>query len=155
MAQTQTAGVLRTRSGRPLACSAALAVGVVFLITGIAGFIPGITTHYGGLTFAGHNSMAKLLGVFQVSVLHNIVHLLYGVVGVALARRFETARLYLVGGGIIYLVLWLYGVATDNTSRANFVPMNTADDWLHLALGVGMIFLGLLTGQRAAPAARG
>ena len=53
------------------------------------------------------------------------------------------AAAYLVGGGIIYLVLWIYGLVIDKESTANFVPVNTADNWLHLVLGVGMIGLGL------------
>src|SRR3954464_6924120 len=121
----------------------AMTVGAVFLLVGILGFIPGITTHYSSMSFAGHMSGAKLLGIFQVSVLHNIVHLLFGAAGLAMARRADTAKAYLVGGGIIYLVLWIYGLLTDNMSQANFVPVNTADDWLHLVLGIGMIALGL------------
>jgi len=123
--------------------TAALLVGAVFLLVGILGFVPGITTRYGELGGAGRDSMAKLLGLFQVSVLHNIVHLLYGVAGVALSRTAENAWRYLIGGGVIYLVLWIYGLAIDQTSRANFVPLNTADNWLHLGLGVGMIGLGV------------
>jgi hypothetical protein len=134
---------------RPLVSRLALVVGVVFLLVGIAGFIPGITTNYDTLSFAGHHSDAKLLGVFQVSILHNIVHLLFGLAGIALARRADTARLYLIGGGAIYLVLWLYGLVVGDTSSANFVPVNGADDWLHFVLGIGMIGLGLLTTRRS------
>ncbi|MFI6070333.1 DUF4383 domain-containing protein [Actinoplanes sp. NPDC051343] len=129
---------------------AALAVAVVFLLVGILGFIPGVTTHYSTMTFAGHHSDAKLLGLFQVSVLHNIVHLLFGVAGIAMARTASAARLYLIGGGAIYLVLWLYGLVVGQDSTANFVPLNSADDWLHLVLGLGMIALGLLTTRRTA-----
>ncbi|MEO3805134.1 DUF4383 domain-containing protein [Nonomuraea sp. B1E8] len=130
---------------------AALVVGLVFLLVGVLGFIPGITTNYGDLQFAGHRSEAMLLGIFQVSILHNIVHLLFGVAGVTLARSWPGARAYLIVGGIIYLVLWLYGLLIDQDSAANFVPLNTADNWLHLVLGVGMIALGvLLTRGRAA-----
>src|ERR687885_2409904 len=134
--------------------SVAMLVGLVFLLVGILGFIPGITTHYSDLKFAGHNSQAKLLGLFQVSVLHNIVHLLFGVAGLAMARTWETARTYLIGGGIIYLALWLYGLIVGQDSGANFVPMNTADDWLHFALGAGMITLGFVTTRERAPATR-
>ena len=132
--------------------SAAMLVAVVFLLVGILGFVPGITSGYDGMTFAGHESTAKLLGIFQVSVLHNLVHLLFGVVGLALARTVRGARTYLVGGGLIYLVLWLYGLLVDRHSDANFVPLNDADDWLHLGLGLGMIGLGLLLGRRPADA---
>ncbi|SDX79087.1 protein of unknown function [Modestobacter sp. DSM 44400] len=133
---------------------AARVVGVVFLLVGVLGFIPGITTNYGDMSFAGHDSMAQLLGVFQVSVLHNIVHLLYGVAGIAMSRTDSNARAYLIGGGVIYLVLWIYGLVIDMNSAANFVPLNTADNWLHLGLGLGMIGLGVALARRPAGATR-
>ena len=126
---------------------AATAVGAVFLLVGILGFVPGITTEYGSMEFAGHESGAMLLGLFQVSILHNIVHLLFGVAGLAMARNWASARQYLIVGGIIYLVLWIYGLLVDSdpsSSSANIVPVNDADDWLHLGLGIGMIALGFL-----------
>jgi hypothetical protein len=121
-------------------------IAATFVLVGVLGFIPGITSHlYGGLDFAGHNSQAKLLHIFQVSWLHNIVHIAFGLVGFALARTWETARLYLIGGGVVYLVLWLYGLMIGMSSGANFVPFNTADNWLHFVLGVAMIGLGFAT----------
>jgi hypothetical protein len=136
-------------SARHLVQTAALAVAAVFLLVGVLGFIPGITSDYSSMSFAGHHSEAKLLGVFQVSVLHNIVHLLFGLAGLAMARTVSGARTYLIGGGAVYLVLWLYGLLVGQDSAANFVPVNPADDWLHLFLGLGMIALGLLTTRRA------
>ncbi len=127
---------------------AALIVGVLFLLVGILGFIPGITTNYDSLSGAGHHSEAKLLGIFQVSYLHNAVHLLFGIAGLVMARSISAARGYLIGGGIIYLVLWIYGLIIDFDSSANFIPLNDADNWLHLILGVGMVALGLLLTRR-------
>jgi hypothetical protein len=116
-------------------------LGAVFLAVGVLGFIPGITTNYGDMTFAGDGSGAELLGVFQVSVLHNLVHVLFGLAGLALARTWEGARTFLVGGGVVYLILWLLGLV----GGADWVPSNTADDWLHFVLGIGMVGLGLAT----------
>jgi Domain of unknown function (DUF4383) len=129
---------------------ASLAVGAAFLLVGILGFIPGITANYDQLSFASHHSDALLLGIFQVSVLHNIVHLLFGVAGLVLARSRATARSYLIWGGVIYLVLWLYGMVIGHESPANFVPVNSADNWLHFVLGVAMLGLGLLLGRNRA-----
>lgn len=103
---------------------------------------------------AGHESHAELLGILQVSILHNVVHLLFGVAGLVLARTPANARNYLIGGGAVYLVLWLYGLLIDKTSSANFVPVNVADDWLHFFLGVGMVALGVLLGRRTRGHAR-
>ena len=133
----------------------ALCLGAVFLLVGVLGFIPGITTNYGAMTFAGHDSGAMLLGVFQVSVLHNIVHLLFGAAGIAMARTDPMARWFLLGGGIVYVVLWIYGLLIDMDGGANFVPFNTADNWLHLVLGVAMIGLGLWLGRDAMAKTRG
>src|SRR4051812_10041190 len=142
-------GRSRATTARTSVQTAAGAVGAVFLVVGVAGFIPGITTHYGDMTFAGHDSGAKLLGIFMVSVLHNIVHLLFGIAGLVLARTYSGAKNFLVVGGVIYLVLWLYGLLIDKTGNANFVPINTADDWLHFVLGAAMIGLGVALGRKA------
>lgn len=139
---------------RPLVCLVAMAVAVVFLLIGVLGFIPGVTTDYDEMRFAGHESEAMLFGVFQVSILHNIVHLLFGVAGLALARTVSGARGFLVGGGIVYAVLWLYGLLIDHDTGANFVPLNDADNWLHLGLAVGMVALGLLIPARAGTGTR-
>src|SRR5918911_4980677 len=134
----------------PVQALAAL-VGATFLIVGIAGFIPGITSHlYGGLDFAGHNSQAKVLHLFQTSWLHNIVHLAFGVAGLTLARTWEGARTYLIGGGVIYLALWLLGIV----GGGDWIPVDTADNWLHFVLGLGMIGLGFVTARERVAAPR-
>jgi amino acid permease len=125
--------------------SAALVVGLVLLLVGILGFIPGITSNYDELKFAGHDSDAQLLGVFDTSILLNLVYLLLGVAGFALARTYEGARNYLIGGGVIYLALFLYGAIWGaDESSANFIPVNWADNVLLLVLGTVMILAGLV-----------
>ncbi len=151
MTSSMSAGASgRHATGKTAVQKAAQLVGIVFLAVGVLGFVPGITSNYGSMSVAGHHSEAMLLGVFQVSVLHNVVHLLFGIAGLALSRTDSGARTYLVGGGVVYLVLWIYGLVIDQASAANFVPVNTADNWLHFLLGVGMIALGLLLTRRTA-----
>jgi hypothetical protein len=117
-------------------------VGAVFLLVGIAGFIPGLTTNlYDGLEFAGDDGTSELLGLFAVSVLHNIVHMLFGIAGLALAATASGARAYLIGGGAVYIGLFLLGIV----GGGDWIPANDADDWLHLLLGVGMIAVGVAT----------
>jgi hypothetical protein len=152
MSQESAAARARARANSPrdLLRNAAAVVGATFVLVGILGFVPGITSSYSDLSFAGHESNAKLLGVFQVSILHNLVHVLFGVAGLALSRTRDGARTFLIGGGAIYLVLWLYGLVIGQESSANFVPVNTADDWLHFVLGLGMIGLGYALSRRPA-----
>ena len=71
------------------------------------------------------------------------MHLLFGVVGLVLARSADGARTFLVGGGAVYLVLWVIGLV----GVGDWIPVNTADNWLHFALGVGMIGLGFVTSR--------
>lgn len=123
--------------------SLAAVVGAVFVVVGVLGFVPGITTHYGSMSFAGHGSGAELLGTFQVSILHNLFHLLFGVVGLVLAKTAEGAGNFLVGGGVVYLALWVLGVI----GAGDWIPANTADNWLHFVLGIGMIGLGFVAGR--------
>jgi arginine exporter protein ArgO len=123
----------------------------VFLVTGVAGFIPGVTANLDEMTFAGHHSGAMLFGVFAVSVLHNAVHLAFGVIGLVMARSPKTARIFLVGGGGVYAALWLYGLAVDHESGANVLPVNPADGWLHLFLALTMFALAWLVGTPRRP----
>lgn len=122
----------------------AAAFGVVFLLVGIAGFIPGVTAHHMDMAFAGRSSSAKLLGIFQVSVLHNVVHLLFGVAGLLLSSTPLRARNFLFYGGIVYGVLFFYGIVTTYGSAANFVPFNAADNALHIALAAAMMTASLV-----------
>jgi hypothetical protein len=123
----------------------AMLTGIGFLLVGILGFIPGITTNAPG-DFAGSDSDAELFGIFQVSILQNIVHLLFGLAGIALARTWDGARTFLIGGGVIYLLLWILGLI----GGANWIPTNTADNWLHFVLGVGMVGAGFLLSREGA-----
>jgi hypothetical protein len=133
---------------------AAILVAVGFLVFGALGFIPGVTSHYDQMTWAGHHSEAELFGIFAVSGLHNTVHLIFGAAGLMLARSYAAARAYLLGGGLIYLGLWVYGLLIDHDSAANVIPLNGADNWLHLGLGGVMILLGLTLGAQHDPTKR-
>lgn len=140
-------------SNRSAAQTFALLVAAVFLLVGILGFIPGIVTEH-DTKFIGQDGDSELLGIFQVNFLHNIVHLLFGLVGFAMAKSVGGARTFLLGGGVVYLVVFVYGLAISLDSSANFINLNSADNVLHLLLGVGMIGLGMIAGDRAPAADR-
>jgi uncharacterized membrane protein len=119
---------------------ASATVGAAFVLVGLLGFLPGITVHFDGLTMIGHQSTALLLGVFSVSMVHNAIHLLFGITGIALARKPLLARGFLLAGGIVYLVLALVGWL----HLVDELPVNPPDNWLHTALGAVMIALAML-----------
>ena len=124
---------------------AARFAGILFLLVGILGFIPGITEDAPG-DFSGEDSPGSLFGVFQTSILHNLVHLLFGVAGLVLSRTWEGSRNFLIGGGAVYLLLWVVGML----GAMDWLPADDTDDWLHLGLGVGMVGLGIaLRGRRS------
>ena len=118
---------------RTLAQTLALAFGIVFLLVGILGFIPGITEDAPG-SFAGEDSEGSLLGIFQTSVLHNLAHLAFGI-GILAARKHATALTYLLVAGVAYLGLFLIGIL----GAMDWLPADDTDDWLHLVLGVALL----------------
>jgi Domain of unknown function (DUF4383) len=123
---------------KTLAQRLAFLFGATFLLVGILGFIPGITTNYDDLKFAGDDSDAELLGLFQVSILHNIAHMLFGV-GILAARKHRTALQYLLAAGALYVVLFVYGLIASENGSENFLPTNNGDDVLHAVLALALL----------------
>jgi hypothetical protein len=132
---------------------AAWGFGFVFLVVGIAGFVPDITTSYGDLTNFSSPG-ANAFGFIGVNIVGNVIYLLYAIAGFALSRTWDGARTYFLGGGLIFLVLWLYGLIIDLGSAANFLGLNSAANWVHLILGLLMLFIGAVWGRPYAPRSR-
>lgn len=118
---------------RTLAQKLAWLFGIVFLVVGILGFIPGITEDAPG-SFAGEDSEGSLFGIFQTSILHNIAHLAFGI-GILAARKHATALQYLLWSGVAYAGLFLLGIL----GVMDWLPADDTDDWLHLALAAGLV----------------
>jgi hypothetical protein len=126
---------------------AAMLFGLVFLVVGIGGLIPGVTTEYKRLTEFGGTG-AKELGFLGTNLLEVAVHLLYAVAGFAMARTVSSARAYFLGGGAIYLVIWVYGLLIELSGPANIFGLNAASNWVHFTLGIVMVAVGLLLDRR-------
>lgn len=135
------------RSRQSLEQTAALLFGIVFLIVGIGGFIPGLTTQFERVTSIGGEG-GHLLGIFGVNWLENVVHLGYAAAGLYAATSAILSRSYFLWGGIIYGVVWLYGILIDLDSSANLIGVNEAGNWLHLTLFLTMVGLGLFFKSR-------
>lgn len=130
---------------------AAATVGAVFGLLGLLGFLPGLTAHMEELGVAGERTTTLLFGVFAVSVLHNVIHVLYAVGGLALAASARTAKWYLIVGGAGHLLLALLRLV----GAAGWVPLNNPDGWLHLVVGAAMVGLGFLPAKVRVRAAAG
>jgi len=104
---------------------------VVFLAIGILGFIPGITTADG-----------MLLGLFMVDGVHNVVHLLTGLVALIVVMKSESAmRMFFKVFGIIYAVVVVIGFVQGDTVFGLF-GVNLWDNILHLVVAVVALWLG-------------
>lgn len=113
----------------------ALLFGVVFVLVAILGFIaPGGTS-------MGVDNPGMILGLFEVNLLHNLVHLLFGVWGILASRSFGAAKQFCTIGGIIYLVLTVLGFVDPTTF--GFIPIGGNDRWLHLLLGLVLTVVGV------------
>jgi hypothetical protein len=126
----------------------ATAVGWVFLLLGVMGFIPLFTPGFSGISFAGNDTTAELFGIFEVSVLSNLIHLVFGVLGLIMGWMVGASVRYLLFGGVLFALLGLYGFIVPDQSTADFLPTNWTIDWLHLGLGLVTIVLGLTLHRR-------
>lgn len=127
---------------------AAMIVAGVLTAIGILGFVPGVTTDLDKVSWIGQDSYARLFGTFAVCIVLNVIHVVVGLAGFYFAKSYARSRAYLLGGGAIYLGLWLYGILVDYGSDAHVIPLNSATNLLHLGLGAVMALLAVtLAGQ--------
>ena len=119
--------------------NAAMAFGIVFVLIGILGFVPGIT-----------NSDHMLLGFFHVDTLHNIIHLASGIAALALMSSTTNAKLYFQIFGVVYALVTILGfVQYNDTQLLGFLATNPADDYLHLVIAIAALYLGFGTKEAA------
>lgn len=118
--------------------------GVVFLLVGIVGFIPGLTHSHQHDGLAVQTGSGMLLGLFPVNVLHNIVHLAFGVWGIAAARSLDAARVYARGVAVVYAVLTVLGMIPATNDTFGLVPIGGNDIWLHALLALIAAYFGFM-----------
>lgn len=109
--------------------------GVVFILGAILGFISP-----GGMAMTVEPTTGMLLGIFPVNLLHNIVHLLFGVWGLVASRTWTGSKSYFTGAGIIYAVLTVVGFLSP--TGFGLVPLGGNDIGLHVVLAVVMLAIG-------------
>ena len=124
----------------------ALLFGIVLLVVGIVGFIA--DSSFG----TGSDVDGSDLIVFEVNGWHNIVHILSGLLGLALWRRRDAARAYALGFGAVYLVVTIWGFVTSDQVLW-LIPVDTADNLLHLVIAVAGLAAGLSSRGVTAPRA--
>ena len=122
----------------------ALLFGIVLLAIGILGFIA--DSSFG----TGSDVDGSDFIVFEVNGWHNIVHILSGLLGLALARRRDTARAYALGFGAVYLVVTIWGFVTGDQVLW-LIPVDAADNVLHLLIAVAGLGAGLASREETAP----
>ena len=124
----------------------ALIFGIVFLLVGIAGFVPQLTTPHNHPDVVMNTGLALLFGLFPVNVLHNLAHLLFGVWGLAAAKSDSASRLYGKVVAIGYGLLTIMGLVTAMRLHTafGFVPLYGHDIWLHAALAVVAAYFGFM-----------
>lgn len=111
----------------------ALIVGIAFTAAGILGFIPALVTEppAGAPDLAVDAGHGRLLGLFPVNALHNVVHLAIGILGLAAYRRARTSIAYSRGLAIFYGALAILGLIPAANTLFGLVPIYSHDIWLH------------------------
>lgn len=106
-------------------------LGWVFILVGILGFVPGITTD------------GMLLGIFHVDAVHNIIHLVSGALGVyAASAGAKTAKMFLQVIGVVYAIVAILGFMSGDEPVLGFISNNMADTWLHVVIAVVALYYG-------------
>ena len=119
--------------------------GVVLVLVGILGFVAS------GMNMdANMDTAPKLLGLFPVNVLHNVVHLLFGVWGLLAARTVAGAVTFAKVGGAVYLILAICGYFIPTTF--GLIPIGGNDIWLHALIGIVLLVVGMQAGRKTVPA---
>jgi hypothetical protein len=121
---------------RTLAQRVALIFGVVFILVALAGLL----TSGGTGMEAGMENAPRELGLFPINLLHNLVHLLFGIWGVLAARTWPAAKTYCQAGGAIYILLAVLGFIAPTTF--GLIPIGGNDIWLHALLGIVLAAVG-------------
>jgi fumarate reductase subunit D len=115
----------------------ALVIGVVYLLVGIVGFT---ITGFGDLT--EHDHSQTLLG-FAINPLHNIVHIIVGLLGVILWSTPARARTYGWILAVGYGATFIYGLIVANNEDGNILNINGADNGLHLVSALAGLAIAL------------
>jgi len=110
--------------------------GVVFVLIGVLGFVPGITAN------------GMLLGIFEVDALHNSIHLLTGIAALAAVKMHKT-DMFLKVFGVVYALVAVLGFVMGGSVLGLF-HANMADNLLHLAVAVAFLYGGFMLGERRA-----
>lgn len=123
-----------------------LIAGVVFVVIGILGFIPGVTTapHVHDPNLSIEASYGRLLGIFPVNVLHNLVHLALGVWALSVYKNYANAKNYCKISSVIYGVLAVAGLIPGLNTMFGLVPIHSHDVWLHAVLALGLGYYGFV-----------
>lgn len=113
---------------RPVQRVAAI-YGAVFVVIAIVGFF----TSRGSME-ADPAMAARIFGLFPVNLIHNLVHLGWGIWGLVAMRDWAPAYRYLSATAVVYIILAILGILTP--SAFGLLPLGSNDIWLHALLGI-------------------
>jgi hypothetical protein len=122
----------------------ALIIGLAFLLAGVAGFIPALVTpvHPKHPDIAVDAGYGLLLGLFPVNIVHNLVHVLFGLWGLFAFRSAGGARMFARGVALIYAVLTIAGFVPGLHILFGLTPLFGNDIWLHALLALVAAYFG-------------
>lgn len=124
----------------------ALVAGIVYLLVGAMGFLPGVTQAPppGVPNLAVDTGYGYLLGLFPINWLHNLVHLAVGAWGVWAYRTLTDSRTFARGLAIFYGLLTVMGVVPGLDTTFGLIPIFGHDVWLHALTAVVAAYFGWL-----------
>lgn len=123
-----------------------LVLGIIFIIIGLAGFVPAFVQPAPVVAddpLVVDTLHGRLFGLFPVNWLHNLVHLAFGIWGVAAWKGMAGgAVLYSKTVAIIYVVLAVMGFIPVLRTTFGLIPLYGNDIWLHLIIAAAAAYFG-------------
>lgn len=113
--------------------TAAKVFGVVFIVIGLLGFVPALTPN------------GNLLGIFEVGLVHNLVHILSGVAALVLSSSYSGAKTYFKVFGVVYALVTVLGIFYGDRALLGIMNHNIADIFLHMVIAAAALYLGFGT----------
>jgi hypothetical protein len=122
-----------------------MVMGIIFLVVGGMGFVPGLLTHpehAGEQPMAVHAFDGYLLGLFHVNFWHSLAHLLFGILGVFCANSVGHARGYARFVAVAYALLAVMGLIPGLNTVWGAMPLHGNNVWLHVVIAAAAAYFG-------------
>lgn len=110
----------------------ASALGILLIVVAVLGFMPEF------------NQSGKLLGIFAITSISNIMHLVTGVIALMCGLKSSKASVFFfIAVGVIYGATAILGFYDNTMALFRFLASDGANNWFHAIIAAVALYLGI------------